>query len=831
MLQDAIGYFRVFVTTPALPYMVRLAREDTGSTYNRDPICIRPGHENHRSGFKEFKLESMSGWASLSGYLYLKTGGGALSILKARKRMWCILEESQGRLLYFKNEEESINKPPLGYVELRGAAITLDMDNHNQFVILGENREIILTAENHESMMIWLMALQARRDQFTLAGKSRSSSASTDNDLDIDQNFLNVVESRERGQYFTPQLQRSQQGEQPFATRLLKHRVARLGGGAKTKSDWDILRWLRSASDLALMKERADRYLISHGAQTVGQHRPVEGTQSYTGGTDPFDNLGYLGHSPEWRRDQLRKMGATIDYGHPSEKYPPLHPLVPSSKQLSLSVENASRHYESLHALQPRQIQQPQSLTPPPSMLPLLKFTKSDSAANKSNGGGGGGGGEALVAWVCSSTSTSADNSDDVATEAGQHQMKQQSQQQLLPHNCYNGNDHAQVQNEHHHKLLHKSVVRSASDRGPRSMGSMSGSSQTLSSGNLTSEDGGEERVSELEKELIIRFTGTDTIDDAELYLFGGDRHKDRILELLAEARNVNPSLPTYEYLASGEVHVDCYGFKHQFADDGLLLHYLCQELSQHFLSQANTFERHQKNWLLYMKQHSKKLLSPKKDLKPLVRAGIPDPHRKQMWRAFVMSRVEDVVLEKGPHYYRTLCNSIPDSPTAARYKKQISLDLMRTMPSNVKFSTAGSKGIMDLQDVLLAFCIHNSTIGYCQGMNFLVAMALLFMDAQDAFWTLVAVTERYHSPAYFDHNLLGAQADQSVLHDLMAEKLPELTKHLDAIDIEISTVTLNWFLAIFFDAVPFQFPPSPKKVKTSEVKLVGDRFYLTNRH
>ena len=42
---------------------------------------------------------------------------------------------------------------------------------------------------------------------------------------------------------------------------------------------------------------------------------------------------------------------------------------------------------------------------------------------------------------------------------------------------------------------------------------------------------------------------------------------------------------------------------------------------------------------------------------------------------------------------------------------------------------------IMDLQDVLLAFCIHNPNVGYCQGMNFLVAMALLFMDAQDAFW------------------------------------------------------------------------------------------------
>ena len=70
---------------------------------------------------------------------------------------------------------------------------------------------------------------------------------------------------------------------------------------------------------------------------------------------------------------------------------------------------------------------------------------------------------------------------------------------------------------------------------------------------------------------------------------------------------------------------------------------------------------------------------------------------------------------------------------------------------------------------------------------------------------TLVAVTEKYFPCHYFDQNLIGAQSDQQVLKDLLAEKLPNLSRHLDSIDIEISTVTLNWFLAIFFDAVPFQ--------------------------
>nr|KAG5699833.1 hypothetical protein BaRGS_034607 [Batillaria attramentaria] len=347
-----------------------------------------------------------------------------------------------------------------------------------------------------------------------------------------------------------------------------------------------------------------------------------------------------------------------------------------------------------------------------------------------------------------------------------------------------------------------------------------------------------------------IRFTGTDTMDDAELSLYGGDRHKNKVKSLLDEARKINPSLPTYENLAAGEVHVDYHGFKHQFHDTGLLLHYLCQELTQHYLSQAASQEQHQQSWNQYMRNNPKNLMKNRKELKWLCRGGVPDVFRRTVWRGFVHDQVSDLMVEKGPHYYRSLCSMLPDSPLAARYRKQISLDLMRTMPSNIKFSTAGSKGIMDLQDVLLAFCVHNPNmgyyqnimdlqdvllafcvhnpnigcnqnimdlqdvllafcvhnpnIGYCQGMNFLVAMALLFMDAQDAFWTLVAVTERYHSVSYFDQNLLGAQADQSVLRDLLGDLLPNLARHLEAIDIEISTVTLNWFLAIFFDAVPF---------------------------
>ena len=60
--------------------------------------------------------------------------------------------------------------------------------------------------------------------------------------------------------------------------------------------------------------------------------------------------------------------------------------------------------------------------------------------------------------------------------------------------------------------------------------------------------------------------------------------------------------------LSNKEVHVDSYGFRHKFEEQSLLLHYLCQELAQHYLSQAGTYEEHQRRWTHFMRQHGKSI-------------------------------------------------------------------------------------------------------------------------------------------------------------------------------------------------------------------------------
>ena len=40
-------------------------------------------------------------------------------------------------------------------------------------------------------------------------------------------------------------------------------------------------------------------------------------------------------------------------------------------------------------------------------------------------------------------------------------------------------------------------------------------------------------------------------------------------------------------------------------------------------------------------------------------------------------------------------------------------------------------------------------------------------------------------------------------MKDLLSEKLPELSVHLEANSIDVTVVTFNWFLTLFIDALP----------------------------
>merc|ERR1739848_806954 len=134
-----------------------------------------------------------------------------------------------------------------------------------------------------------------------------------------------------------------------------------------------------------------------------------------------------------------------------------------------------------------------------------------------------------------------------------------------------------------------------------------------------------------------------------------------------------------------------------------------------------------------------------------------------------------------------------------------IELDLLRTLPNNKHYDNPNADGIPKLRRVLLAYSVHNPDVEYCQGFNRLVAIALLFMAEEDAFWCLVYIIEQLMPSEYYsrDKQLIGAQVDQEVLKEMLSEKLPKLSQHFTTHSVDPALFTLNWFLCVFVDTMP----------------------------
>ena len=69
--------------------------------------------------------------------------------------------------------------------------------------------------------------------------------------------------------------------------------------------------------------------------------------------------------------------------------------------------------------------------------------------------------------------------------------------------------------------------------------------------------------------------------------------------------------------------------------------------------------------------------------------------------------------------------------------------DLPRTFPGENRW-LASPEGQEALRRVLLAYSVHNPTVGYCQSMNYVAAVLLLVleMSEEDTFWLMVVLLD-----------------------------------------------------------------------------------------
>ncbi|KAJ1510480.1 TBC1 domain member 9 [Coelomomyces lativittatus] len=172
---------------------------------------------------------------------------------------------------------------------------------------------------------------------------------------------------------------------------------------------------------------------------------------------------------------------------------------------------------------------------------------------------------------------------------------------------------------------------------------------------------------------------------------------------------------------------------------------------------------------------------------------GIPDAYRCKLWPLFARALF---VKRTHPYSYYISLGGHP------RFRDEIEKDIGRSLPEHPAFQSP--VGCQALRRVLNAFAQKNPRIGYAQAMNLIASLLLLSVPEEDAFWILCHIVEGI-LPDHYSKTLIGSVTDQKVFERLLEQHQPKLAKHLKGLQVELSTLTISWFVALFLSTLPFR--------------------------
>ncbi|KAF6760265.1 rab-GTPase-TBC domain-containing protein [Ephemerocybe angulata] len=179
-------------------------------------------------------------------------------------------------------------------------------------------------------------------------------------------------------------------------------------------------------------------------------------------------------------------------------------------------------------------------------------------------------------------------------------------------------------------------------------------------------------------------------------------------------------------------------------------------------------------------------------ELAQAIAKGIPGTLRGMMWQHMAASK--DPELEAA--YLKLLKET-------SVHEKAITRDLGRTFPHHAFFNDGQGIGQENLFNVLKAYSLYDTQVGYCQGLPFVVAILLLNMPDEEAFSLLVRLMHVYDLRGHFLPEMPKLQ--MRLFDRLVEELLPVLHVHFLRQGIKSTMYCSQWFLTMFSYRFPLE--------------------------
>jgi hypothetical protein len=204
-------------------------------------------------------------------------------------------------------------------------------------------------------------------------------------------------------------------------------------------------------------------------------------------------------------------------------------------------------------------------------------------------------------------------------------------------------------------------------------------------------------------------------------------------------------------------------------------------------VSESAIEARHEKKWVSmfsrwndFEQHHSDKIARR-------VQKGIPDGVRGVAWK---------IILDSHPP---------PDRPSSLDHfigigvpqsMRVIEADVVRTLHGQVMFEDVQTR--RSLKRVLQAYANFDPEVGYIQGMGFIAAMFLSYLDEVQAFWCFATLMRERQHRRLFLNGFVDLGALNRAWDVLIEMKYPQIAEHLRRVGIVAIAYTTSWWLTGF---------------------------------
>jgi TBC1 domain family member 6 len=149
----------------------------------------------------------------------------------------------------------------------------------------------------------------------------------------------------------------------------------------------------------------------------------------------------------------------------------------------------------------------------------------------------------------------------------------------------------------------------------------------------------------------------------------------------------------------------------------------------------------------------------------------------------------------------QSLYSDILKSQYQADLVEVIKIDIPRTFPENIYFDMHKN----ELFNVLIAFAHQNSSIGYCQGLNYIAGLILIVTkDELASFFLLKHLVENVANE-YHSRTMFGLQRDIHVITEFIKLREPLLNEKINELGLPWAVILTKWLICLYAETLPIE--------------------------